>query len=318
MINKFRKLLTHKESEHGAFSFPTREYPEVYNKEGRKLDFFYFRDQLLRPYSESRYFMWDRSNYGLDTHFYSQHNILYTQGKPTRKFGMLVESKGIVPDNYKLFDRYKGLNEEFDSIFTYDAELLDKLPNAKFYPGCSEIWYGKQKDGFVWDNECYQKKCKGISIVSSDKKMCHLHEVRFDLSVQCKRNNLADTFGTFDGGANCLIDDTLRDYRYSIAIENDISDFFFTEKITNCFAAQTIPIYLGARRIDQFFNKDGIIQITEDKLDDIENILSKCTPEYYNERIDAVLDNYNRVYQYQNVYDWLYEHYFLEEKRDRT
>lgn len=186
------------------------------------------------------------------------------------------------------------------------------MDNAKFFPGTASVWYGRQGDDFVWDDECYKKKNKGISIVSSNKRMCHLHNIRIQLSEYCKKNRLADTYGTFDGGTMCLIDDSLKEYRYSFAIENEISDYFFTEKITNCFASQTIPIYLGAGKIDEFFNKDGIIIIHEKQLNDIENILKKCTREYYDEHIDAIVDNYNRVFQYRNVFDWLYERYFLK------
>ena len=89
--------------------------------------------------------------------------------------------------------------------------------------------------------------------------MCHLHEVRIELSRYCKRNKLADAFGTFDGGKQCLIDDRLTDYRYSIIIENDIFYYFFTEKIVNCFASQTIPLYLGARKTDEFFMLMGLL-----------------------------------------------------------
>ena len=106
--------------------------------------------------------------------------------------------------------------------------------------------------------------------------------------------------------------DTLKEYRYSIIIENDESDYFFSEKITNCFAAQTIPIYVGAKKIGQFFNKDGIIQISSGQLSDLDEILKCCTPRNYEERIPAILDNYERVHQYKNVYDWLYEKYFIE------
>ena len=291
--------------------YSTQNYPKVYNREGKELKIFYLQDQLLAPYSWSRYFMWDRCNYGLDIHFYTHNNMLITRGNPLKKYGMLIESKQVVPDNYKIFKKNKGLNREFEAIFTYDAELLNELPNAKFFPACANVWYGKRGELFEWDKECFKEKSKGISIVSSNKKMCHLHEARYNLSLYCKENNLADTFGTFDGGSLCLIDDSLKNYRYSIIIENDISDYFFTEKITNCFASQTIPIYLGAKKIGEFFNEDGIIPIIENDLDNIESVLKQCTDEEYSRRLPAIMDNYQRVQQYKNIYDYLYENYFL-------
>lgn len=293
-----------------VLSYPIKEYPSVYNQYGEKMEIFYLKDQILAPYSGSRYFMWDRCNYGLETHFYAHNNMLFTCGKPCRKYGLLVESRQIVPDNYRIFDKFKGIEREFDAIFTYDGELLNKLENAKFFPGCANVWYGRDKQ-FEWDPKAYLKKNRNISIVSSDKRMCHLHDVRIAVSQYCKKNYLADTFGTFDGGSACLIDDSLTNYMYSIIIENDVSDYFFTEKITNCFAAQTIPIYLGARKIDQYFNADGIIIITEKQLGEIECVLKGCTRQYYEEHLKAVQENYEKVKQYKNIYDWLYEHYFV-------
>ncbi|MDE7247352.1 MAG: hypothetical protein K2N43_05655, partial [Lachnospiraceae bacterium] len=102
------------------------------------------------------------------------------------------------------------------------------------------------------------------------------------------------------------------DYRYSIIIENDISDYFFTEKITNCFASQTIPIYLGARKIDRYFDADGIIAVTEKQLANIEDVLKTCTRENYEARVQAVLRNYERVREYVNMQDYLYEHYLMK------
>lgn len=87
---------------------------------------------------------------------------------------------------------------------------------------------------------------------------------------------------------------------------------FLNKKIVNCFASQTIPLYLGARKTDEFFYADGIIMLTESQTGNIENVIRGCTVKYYLEHLDAVIDNFNRAYVYQNVYDWLYEHYFKD------
>ena len=107
------------------------------------------------------------------------------------------------------------------------------------------------------------------------------------------------------GYVNCEI--TLQKYRYSIIIENDVTPYFFTEKITNCFAAQTIPIYLGATEIHKFFNPEGIITISLKDLDHIEDILKQCTPEEYERRLPAVLDNFERVKQFEDTTEYMYQ-----------
>ena len=201
--------------------------PRIYNEEGRLLETYFIKNRHSQhaPFGrEGKYFFWDRYNYGLDTHFYGPESLTKTLGNPQVKYGMLTESRAIVPQDYEVFRRHKGLEKEFRYIFTYDETILNEIENARFYPICARVWYG-QDNQFLWDSDAYLKKSRDVSVLSSAKTMCHLHEVRVGLSRYCKRNCLADTFGTFDGGAPCLADDSLRDYRYSIIIENDISDY---------------------------------------------------------------------------------------------
>lgn len=288
--------------------------PEIYNRNGEKLRTFFIRDleNAHNPNVNSKYFIFDRYNFGLKTHFYTHQAMLETMGNPDKKYGCLLESKAIVPNDYKIFDKNKGLNRDFDLIFTYNADILNKYDNARFVPFCATLWYGTNLGGGILNPKSYENKTKNVSIVSSNKVQCELHKARLNLARYLKRNNLSDTFGTFDGGKAIKISESLTDYRFSFAIENICEPYFFTERILNCFASMTIPIYLGAIEIGKFFNTDGIIQITLKDLDNIENILKQCTKEEYEARIPAMIDNYNRVQQYFNVWDKLYEDYLKD------
>lgn len=283
--------------------------PPIYNKDGEPMELFFIRDlhTAHNPYGNvGRHFLWDRYNWGLETHFYTHRAMLETMGKPIRKYGMFGESRAIVPKDYEIFKKHKGLEKEFDAVFTYDDQLLDDLPNAKYYPICAEVWYGKE-DPEIIDSSAYMKKEKNISILSSDKQMCEMHKVRMWIARYCRERRLADVMGTIDGGVYVSIEESLKSYRYSFAIENQISDYFFTERITSCFMAQTIPIYMGARKIDEFFNPDGIIKIFKEDLYNLDNVLKQCTKEEYERRLPAILDNYERVQCYRNMQDYLYE-----------
>lgn len=285
---------------------------KVYNESGDPMDAYFIRDyqRASNPnWNNSRYFIWDRFNYGLDTHFYTHQAMLETMGTPSRKYGMMLEAREIAPRDYEIFNMNKGLEKEFDAVFTFDDRMLNEVPNAKFYPVCAAVWYGVDDSPVRLEAKAYENKRKGVSIVSSNKENCDLHRFRIEVAKRCKREGIADTFGTFDGGAYSDISDSLKEYRYSIVVENTISDYFFCEKITNCFAAQTIPIYLGARKIDEFFNADGIISIEMKDLDDIENIIKQCDEKEYLRRLPAILDNYERVQEYLNMDDYLYTRY---------
>ena len=124
-----------------------------------------------------------------------------------------------------------------------------------------------------------------------------------------KNKSNVDTFGTFDGGEYIQISKSLEDYRYTIAIENEINSYWFTEKILNCFAAMTVPIYIGAEKISDFFNPDGIIQVESPDQNNIDKIIAGCNEKDYESRISAIVDNYNRVFDYLCIEDYIYTKY---------
>ena len=306
---------------------PSPIYPQVFNKYGEPMEFFFMSDREgahIPNDPNSRYIIWDRYNYGNETHFYSHDEIFRTVGKPKRKFAFLVESRSIRSDSYKNVLVHKDYVEKnFDMLFTFDVQILDEISNARFAPFPAIIWYGinsegimaggaeagflgdgKPKEGFIISPENYKRKTKNISMICSEKEFTTMQALRKALAFKCKNESLADTYGQFDGGAYCKIELPFEHYRYSIAVENGIEPYYFTEKILNCFAAQTIPIYLGATKIDQFFNADGIIQIGIEDCEHIEKILKLCTAEEYERRLPAVLDNFNRAMRAMTQTRW--------------
>ena len=285
----------------------TNTMPQIYNADGRLLETYFIRNRHSQhaPFGhEGKYFFWDRYNYGLDTHFYGGREMPHTLGKPVVKYGMLTESRVIAPKDYEVFYKHKGLEKEFRYIFTYDEKILNEIENARFYPIAAGIWNQKMKE------DLYKKKEEDLSILCSDKVMCTLHQFRLELARRCKKDRLAHTFGKFDGGSYIQsVDESLDRFRFSIIIENDISDYYFSERLTSCFAAQTIPVYLGARKISQLFNPEGMILLKNADLEVALGAIRQCTKEEYEARLDGVLDNYNRVQEYVNMQDYLYEHF---------
>ncbi len=287
------------------------DYPLVFNKYGKPMEFFFIRDAhgAHKPYgNKSNYFIWDRFNFELKAHFYSHQAMLETMGNPDHRYGMLIEAEPITPEDYLLFNKYKGLENDYDAIFTYSSKLLDKLNNAVFMPFNAFSWYGTKEQGGELNPNTYMQKCKNISIIASNKLLCEMHHFRKDVAEKCKAYKLADTYGSFDGGPRVpQIADILTDYRYNIAIENYIDDFYFTEKIMNCFASMTVPIYCGATKIAKFFNPNGIIFLKTTDLDNLEKILSQCSEKDYQQRLPAIKENYEKALEYVNIDDMLYK-----------
>ena len=312
--------------------------PEIFNKYGERMEIFFMSDRTgahVPNGTNSRYIYWDRYNSGLDTHFYTHDEIFRTYGNPKRKFAVMIESPAIVPQSYENVLQNKDYVEKnFDAIFTYDIRILSTIKNAVFAPLSGDVWYGKNLEGIMGEGaaagfsdngkdkqlknleEKYRFKTKNISIIASAKKLCPMHLVRQKFAFKCKSLPNVDTYGKFDGGGYCPIELPFEKYRFTIAIENLVSPFYFTEKILNCFAAQTIPIYIGATEIGQFFNPNGIIQIGVEDFDGLEAILAQCTPEEYERRLPAVIDNFNRVQHFANQtrFDDIYLNYIRPKK----
>jgi|688.fasta_scaffold648384_2 hypothetical protein len=126
-------------------------------------------------------------------------------------------------------------------------------------------------------------KTKNMSMITSNKNYTKGHKIRNFLV-----NNLPDNVDLYGKGYNEIEykDQGLSDYRFSIAIENDDTDCYFSEKLLDCFLTSTIPIYWGSRCISNIFNNDGIVW-----LDDIKD-LKLYDENYYKSKESAIKENY--------------------------
>ena len=241
-----------------------------------------------------KYFEWER-NLDVNKPTVLTHRTAYLHGSfNSRKYLILWESTELLRDilpTPKIFE----FAPNFDKIFTHNSSVL-QLPNTRWIPG-GGIWIGGYGGGEV---KIYDKT-KDISLVSSTKNMCELHRYRLAL---CKILDV-DIMGTVVGKPVKIIE-SLADYKYSIIIENNIDDLYFTEKLLNCFATGTIPIYLGARSIATIFNKCGIISINDLGLD---RALELATEEYYYDNFGAVQDNFERCQKFRCIEDYIWENY---------
>ena len=291
---------------------PGREEPQIYNADGTPIRTFFLRDKHFANANMqiSKYFMFDRYNFELPVHFYTHNTMRQVMGNPHKKYGMLVESKEVTPQDYLILEKNPNYAKDFDAIFTFDEKILDKLPNAREFCLCAFVHlFDERADNNVWSAQ--YAKTKNVSICSSHKLVCDLHRLRYDWAMKFKNNPAlkVDAYGTFDGGSFVMAADYLRDYRYSIAVENDIQPYWFTEKILNCFAMRTVPIYVGHPKMLERFNADGIILVKPEEYEHIEDIVKQCSAADYAARLSAIEDNFRRAQAYRNSFDRLYEQY---------
>jgi hypothetical protein len=183
--------------------------------------------------------------------------------------------------------------DSLTAIFTHKRELLTVDERFKWVPA-SSCWIAKPR---------IHQKIKLISMISSSKLLCAGHAKRLQYAEKFYRD--VDLYGR---GFNPIEnkEQGLADYMFSIAIENDQCSGYFTEKILDCFATGTIPVYLGDPDIGIEFNMDGIIL-----LDDNFSV-KDLSVDLYNSKIDAIIDNFNRCMNFFTVEDYIYNNYLAE------
>ncbi|MDO7135399.1 glycosyltransferase family 10 domain-containing protein [Algibacter lectus] len=100
--------------------------------------------------------------------------------------------------------------------------------------------------------------------------------------------------------------DVMKTAKYAIAYENFRNDYYWTEKIADCFLSYTVPLYFGCQRIEDYFPKDAIIQIDpRDK--HIKQFLKEIVnSSNYNDKLEALNDARDLVLDNYQLFPFLY------------
>ena len=238
---------------------------------------------------ESKYIEWVKTG-GEDTFYIDntmEHGINY--GPPRgKKYLWLLESKFIKPGLVEsIIDNRQVVEDTYETIFTHDQRLLALGEKYKWCPA----------QGFWIKEPKIYEKSKMISMIASNKAMCEGHKLRLEWVERI--GEYVDLYGR---GFNEIADkeEGLCDYMFSVAIENGQYETYFTEKLLDCFATGTIPVYLGAPDIGEHFNKDGIIDLTEE---------FDVSDEIYYSKMDAMKDNLERAKKMEVLEDFIYTRY---------
>jgi hypothetical protein len=244
--------------------------------------------------------------------------IKYINGEIPIKQGKIVadihEPRHLLTHN-DVYEAVLKNHHKFDRILTYDPQLL-KLPNSVFRNGGYEVVLNKnvhsQNYPTLSDEDLYKiyEKTKLVSFITSNKTVTEGHRFRVSCVNSLMTNNsLVDIRGV---GYHEIIGkiEALKDYRFSIAIENGIAENYFTEKILDCFLTGTIPIYCGCSNIGDFFNINGIITFeTETELLDIVVNLSDST---YQQKLKYIQENFELAQKFSYNNDNLFNNFLQD------
>lgn len=133
------------------------------------------------------------------------------------------------------------------------------------------------------------EKKAAMSCIASKLQQFKGHRLRHNFINSLRKEITSIEF--FGKGSNYIADkmDGLLPYRYSIAIENTSEPYYFTEKITDCFLAYTVPVYYGCTNIENYFPGKSFIHIDiEDPVKAVRTIREIIEKDDWQERVSAL------------------------------
>jgi len=231
--------------------------------------------------------VFDKSN-GVSFYVDRKMSEAFTDNIQGVKYGWLLESKFVTPDIVDdVVKNHEKYLEVFRYIFTHNKELLDLDDRFKWCPA---------NGSWITEPKVYPKS-KLISFITSNKNTTPGHKVRLQWV-----DMIGDQVDLYGRGFTQVAkkEDALCDYMFSVAIENGFYESYYTEKILDCFATGTIPVYKGTPNIGDYFNSDGIIELSEE---------FEISEDIYNQKKDAIEDNLERVKKIEVLEDFILETY---------
>jgi len=96
--------------------------------------------------------------------------------------------------------------------------------------------------------------------ITSDQKSSKGHRERMIFLDKLKELPFVDLYGR---GIKPINDKwgAIKSAKFAIAYENFQNDYYWTEKIMDCYLSYTMPIYYGCHNIQDYFPKDSYIQL---------------------------------------------------------
>lgn len=236
------------------------------------------------------------------------HAKLIRSVKSAVKIALPTEPQSLQPQMYLNLD---ACVNEVDLILTHDRDVLEKYPEKSrfFIASCPIVAY---------QDVAVHPKSKLCSFIFSNKTQLEGHKLRHQIYQELKDDPKFSFIDFFGDGVGKHVNEkieTLKNYAYSIVIENNKKDYYYTEKIFDAFSTGNIPIFWGTEAVKNTFDPSGIEYFNT--IDELKKILLTISMEKYQSSLPAVHKNFNAVQYFMDPDDLLLETIlsFLKEKK---
>lgn len=96
--------------------------------------------------------------------------------------------------------------------------------------------------------------------------------------------------------------------QFTIAVENCRQDHYMSEKLLDCFLALSVPIYIGAPNVTDYFDSRGML-IAKDP-EEVLRITQSLTSEIYQNMLPYLLENKRRAQELMKLEEKYIEEFY--------
>jgi FkbM family methyltransferase len=230
-------------------------------------------------------FEWERENIDMqDLVVVTDSAVDYVTNR--KKIAWLLEPRVICNASYEYaFNR----QSEFELIVSHDLEFVKSLKNGVYVPH-GGTWIPP----YEWKIDTNKSKC--VSIIASNKRITEGHRLRHDAAKYIQPH---DRFGRGYKAIASKVE-ALRDYRFTVVIENCNTEGYFSEKLIDSFLCCCVPIYWGSKNVSNFFDSRGIVMI--DSIEDLQKFLQESDlKDVYDSMRDSVIANAKKARRFASM-----------------
>lgn len=206
--------------------------------------------------------------------------------------------------------------QQFGMVCTCQPQT--RHPNVHFGPAILPwfVGYTEDADGTCHYTQDYDslsrpsvkgEKRKLISVITSNKAFTrgHLDRIRFVEKLKAHYGDKLDVFGR---GFRSFDDkwDVLRPYKYHIVIENNAQPYYWTEKISDCYLAETFPFYYGCTNLSDYFPQESFLRIDVRQPEQAIDIINQAINDgVYEHAADVLSQCKHRVLDEYNMFEYV-------------
>jgi len=180
--------------------------------------------------------------------------------------------------------------KRFEFVFTHDKRLLESVSNAYETPFGTN-WMASDVDA-INPPLPKNKLLSYMGALHENPPVGSGHALRNEIAGFCLERGDVDCYGK---GIYWIenVRESLEGYAFTVAVENCQQDYYFTEKLINCFLMDTVPIYRGCSGIGRYFDQRGIFQF--DTFEQFKQIVSSLNWDIYDQMVPYVKENRDRA-----------------------